>query len=167
MLWSAQEDFSGSVGSFFQCHKHEKQAPAIDLAWICNYRPLRKKVQLFVPSVDDTGHTLINLHSWLSLFSFDPYNITQNFWTSFRYPNILLTACPTFFVRPLGWSGGSQNSVEVNIIVIAIYPSINLYAQLVFLCMSKTNLRFVQRRRSSVTPSSTTAARRTKSRTCS
>ena len=38
-----------------------------------------------------------------------------------------------FLVRPLESNGGSQSTAEVNIMMVAINPSINLYAQLALL----------------------------------
>ena len=46
---------------------------------------------------------------------------------------ISLIGCPTFFVRPLGRTGRFQNIADANIMDIAVYSSINLYAQLALL----------------------------------
>ena len=68
-------------------------------------------------------------------------DVSEDFSTSFRDPGI--SADPTksawnFFVRPLGRSERLQNIAEVNIMDIAVYSSINLYAQLTFLAKLRT-----------------------------
>ena len=45
---------------------------------------------------------------------------------------------PTFFVRPLGRTERLQKIAEVNIIGIAVYSRIDLYAQLTFLAKLRT-----------------------------
>ena len=67
-----------------------------------------------------------------------PGSSSEDFCTHFRDPKELLIVCPTFFVRPLGRTERSQNIAEANIIDIAVYSSINLYAQLPFLAKLRT-----------------------------